>query len=62
MKLKEMIAAMADCKNEIERRIAESSSYFFQQIENEEIEWMCEIYPAINNLSAKAFRFLWGKA
>ena len=53
---------MADVKENIERREAESSPYFYGEIWNEEVDWMCETYLAIDRLSAKAFQFLWAKA
>lgn len=60
--LNQIKAIMAEVKNYIAEREQSSSPCFFQQIENEEIEWMCETYPAINSLPAKVFQFLWNKA
>ena len=62
MTINEMKAVMAYTKEIIAERQVKSSPYFYDDIWNEEVEWMCETYPAIDKLSGKVFQFLWKKA
>ena len=61
MRLNEIKSVMSEVKDYIEERCKESSSYFFDDIKNQEIDLMLEHYPEIDKLSAKAFQFLWKK-
>ena len=58
----EIIAIMKECKSEIERRCEKASSYFHDDIQKEECQWMCDTYPEINNLSTDEFQRLWKQA
>ena len=62
MKKAEIISIMRECKEVIEDRCEESSPYFYDDIRNEEIEWMCEVYPDIDSLTADEFQSFWKQA
>ena len=62
MEREKILKIMTEAKREIARRCSESSPMFYDDIRNEELDWICFAHPEINELKAEELQALWKEA